>query len=315
MAGVGSAHSRTIALPHGRTLTVRPSEPSDAPGLTGLYEHLSLDDRYHRFFSGSMPKNFVEKWTRVAERGGVGLVAVVANGAEQIVAEAGFDLLPDGDAELAITVAHEWRGWLGAYLLDALVQEAAERGIPNLQAEILVDNGPMFALVRSRGYAILDHGDWSSVRVTIGTSASAPDWPAGDDRPRVLVETPRGRWPSTNAAVAGGLRVIGCPGPTRGPDGCPALAGRPCPLAQHADVIVFAFGPSDPQAQAILSAHPRLHDAVPLVVAPPASGDQLEIPAEATTVAACTPAAEVIALVSELAARRPHDEADPPPAP
>ncbi len=298
---------RTVALPGGRTITVRHSEPRDAAELTEFYERLSLDDRYHRFFSGARPKDFVERWTHLAERGGVGLVAVVANGTERIVADAGFDLLPDGDGELAITVERDWRGWLGAYLLDALVQEAAARGIPNLQAEILVDNGPMLALVRSRGYAILDHGDWTSVRVTIGTRDDTPDWPEGDERPRVLVETPSGRWPSTDAAVASGLRVMACPGPARGPHGCPALAGRPCPLAAHADVIVFAFPPSDADAQAILTAHSRLHEEVPLVVAPTSTAEELVVPPVATTIAACTPAAEVIALVSELAWRHRGD--------
>jgi GNAT superfamily N-acetyltransferase len=304
-----SQYRRTFDLPGGRTMTVRHSDPTDVSGLAELYDGLSRDDRYQRFFSGSMPKDFAEKWAHIAERGGVGLVAVVANGAEHIVAEAGFALLPDGDGELALTVAREWRGWLGPFLLDALVQEAADRGIPNLQAEILVDNGAMLSLVRSRGYAILEHGDWSSVRVTIGTAGYPPGWPEADERPRVLVETPGGRWPAAKTGGASDLQIIGCPGPTRAQHGCPALAGRPCPLAANADVIVFAFSPSDAQTQAILSAHPRLHEDVPLVVAPASSAEGLVIPPAATTVAACTPAAELIALVSELAARRRHDAA------
>ena len=293
-------------------MTVRNSDPADVSGLAEFYDGLSLDDRYHRFFSGSMPQDFVEKWIHVTEQGGVGLVAVVTNGGEHIVAEAGVALLPDGDGELALTVAREWRGWLGPFLLDALVQEAAARGIPNLQAEILVDNGAMFSLVRSRGYAILDHGDWSSVRVTIGTAGYPPGWPDADERPRVLVETPGGRWPAANAREASDLQIIGCPGPTRAQGGCPALAGRPCPLAAHADVIVFAFPPSDAQAQAILSAHPRLHEDVPLVVAPASSAEGFVIPPAATTVAACTPAAELIALVSDLAVHHRDDTADAP---
>jgi hypothetical protein len=221
-----SGYPRTIVLPGGRALTVRHSEPGDAAGLSALYDGLSLDDRYHRFFSGSTPKHFVEQWTHLDERGGVGLVAVATNGDEHIVAEAGYALLANGDGELAITVAHAWRGWLGAYLLDALVQEAADRGVPNLQAEILVDNGPMFALVRSRGYAIVGEGDWSSVRVKIGTTSNTPSWPQVDERPRVLVETPGGRWPPAKDAEASGLQVIACPGPGRGTKGCPALAGQ-----------------------------------------------------------------------------------------
>ena len=251
-----SEYRRTFDLPGGLTMTVRHSVPADVSGLAELYDGLSLDDRYHRFFSGSMPKDFVEKWMHVTEQGGVGLVAAVANGAEHIVAEAGFALLPDGDGELALAVAKE-SARLARSLpaRTALVQEAAARGIPNLQAEILVDNGAMFSLVRSRGYAILDHGDWSSVRVTVGMAGSPPSWPEADERPRVLVETPGGRWPAANVG-ASGLQIIGCPGPTRAHHGCPALlAGRPCPLAAHADVIVFVFPPSDAKAQETASVH------------------------------------------------------------
>jgi GNAT superfamily N-acetyltransferase len=303
-----SSLPRTIALPRGGSLVVRQSDPGDAVALQQLYDGLSLDDRYRRFFSGSLPPDFAERWAALGERGGVGLVAVIANGEEHIVAEAGFGVLADGDGEFAITVSREWRGWLGAYLLDVLVEEAARRGVRNLRAEILVENTAMLALVRSRGYAVLDDDDWSSVRVTISTTGSTPDWPEVDDRPRVLVEAPGGRWSSAGDAQTRGMQVITCPGPERAPPGgCPALEGRPCPLAAHADVIVFAFPPSDPRAQALLAAHPRLHEAVPLVVAPPASGASFVVPEGATPVA-CTPAAEVIELVSALAARR-HEDA------
>jgi hypothetical protein len=298
-----SSLPRTITLPHGRSLVVRRSEPGDAEALQQLYEGLSLDDRYHRFFSGSMPRGFAERWATLGERGGVGIVAVTANGEEHVVAEAGFGVLADGDGEFAITVSREWRGWLGAYLLDILVEEAARRGVGNLRAEILVENTAMLALVRSRGYAVLDDDDWSCVRVTIATTGSVPDWPAADDRPRVLVEAPGGHWSLTSDADTRGLQVIACPGPDRSSSGgCPALDGHPCPLAAHADVIVFALPPSDPHAHALLAAHPRLHGDVPLIVAPPATG-AASVAADGTTPSACTPAAAVIGLVSALAAR------------
>ena len=302
-----SAYLRTFDVGDGRTMTVRHSRPADVAGIAELYDGLSLDDRYHRFFSGCMPSDFAEKWIHIADTGGVGLVVVVANGGEHIVAEAGFALLPNGDGELALTVAREWRGWLGPFLLDALVHEAAERGIPNLRAQVLVDNAAMLALVRARGYAVIDQRDRSMVSVTIGTEGYPPSWPVADERPRVLVETPGGRWHAANERGASDLQIIGCPGPARAKHGCPALAGRPCPLAAHADVIVFAFPPSDAQAQAILSAHSRLHEDVPLLVAPAPSAEGLAIPPAATTVAACTPAAELILLVSELAARHRRD--------
>jgi len=301
---------RTIELPGGRELVVRHSQPEDAGALGELYAGLSLDDRYRRFFSGSTPGGFAERWSRLDERGGVGLVALVRDEhGERIVAEAGFGLLPSGDGEFAITVAHEWRGWLGAYLLDVLVREAADRGVPNLQAEILIDNRPMLALVHARGYAVVDHDDWSSVRVTIGTATTTPDWPTLDERPRVLVETPGGRWSPTREAQARGMQLLTCPGPANQPHGCPVLDGRPCPLAAHADVIVFAFPPSDPGTQLVLGEHPRLHADVPLVVAPPSADEGSTVPCDATIVAPCTPAAELIDIVSDLATRHAESRA------
>ena len=54
-------------------------------------------------------------------------------------------------------MAHAWRGWLGPYLLDALVSAARDRGVPGLEADVLVTNQPMLALLRSRGCATMDH--------------------------------------------------------------------------------------------------------------------------------------------------------------
>ncbi|HUK69105.1 MAG TPA: hypothetical protein VLW50_10200 [Streptosporangiaceae bacterium] len=86
---------------------------------------------------------------------------------DTLVAEAGYAILPDGDGEFDITVASGWRGWLGPYLLDALVAAAAARGVPRLQADVLLDNVKMFALVAHRGYKTLDRAEFSEVRIAI----------------------------------------------------------------------------------------------------------------------------------------------------
>lgn len=82
-------------------------------------------------------------------------------------------ILPDGNGEFALTVADGWRGWLGPYLLDALVAVAAARGVPNLQADILVSNIRMLALVSNRGYVTLDR-EASQVRVAIDAAQPRP---------------------------------------------------------------------------------------------------------------------------------------------
>ena len=212
-----------IELPGGTAMVVRPVAEADVPGLAALYAGLSADDLRRRFFSVYHPSP--EFLARIAcgTEGRVGLVAVVhdpdagtsidsSNGG-RIVAEAHYAPLPDGDAEFAITVAPDWRGWLGPYLLDALVETAAAHDVPNLQAEILLENSPMLAIVRARGYATLDHTDYSVVRVTIGTSSRTPSWPGVHERPRVLAEVPGGRWRTEAAARGRRIRGDRLPGP------------------------------------------------------------------------------------------------------
>jgi hypothetical protein len=44
-----------VHLPGGELLTVRPVTPADVDGLVALYDGLSEDDRYRRFFTGTCP--------------------------------------------------------------------------------------------------------------------------------------------------------------------------------------------------------------------------------------------------------------------
>lgn len=157
----------TASLTGGRTLIVRAVRETDVERLDALFEGLSDEDRYYRFFNLSHPdRRFLKQMTRAEAGGGCRLVAIVSGAEDSLVAEAGYAILPNGNGEFAITVARDWRGWLGPYLLDALVTAAAARGVPNLEADILVDNVRMLALVSNRGFVTLNH-DLSEVRVAI----------------------------------------------------------------------------------------------------------------------------------------------------
>jgi acetate---CoA ligase (ADP-forming) len=164
----------TVSLSGGRTLTVRTVTEADVEGLNALFEGLSEEDRYYRFFCLSHPgRKFLEQMARAEDEGGYRLVATVSGPDNKLVAEAGYALLPDGNGEFALTVAGGWRGWLGPYLLDALVAAAAARGVPNLQADILVSNVPMLTLVSNRGYVRLDR-EASQIRVAIDAAQPRP---------------------------------------------------------------------------------------------------------------------------------------------
>jgi hypothetical protein len=178
-AHVAGSVLATIGLSGGRTLVVRTITLADIDGLEALFNGLSDEDRYFRFFSFSHPgRTFLERMTRAEDEGGYRLVTVVSGKEDTLVAEAGYELLPDGNGEFALTVAAGWRGWLGPYLLDALVATAAARGVPNLQADILVDNARMLALVADRGYVVLRH-EVSEVRIAIDAAQPRPAARAG----------------------------------------------------------------------------------------------------------------------------------------
>jgi RimJ/RimL family protein N-acetyltransferase len=259
---------------------VRAVEPADVDGLVRLYDELDLNDRYRRFFAVYRPQRpFFEQMANAADHGGFGLVAVVtaADGGEgTIVGEANYCPLPSGDGELALTVAKRWRGWLGPYLLDALLEAAAARGIPNLEAEVLAENRPMLALLRSRGYATMDHPDWTVVRMVISSADHVPTWPGPHDRPRVLVEVAGGRWHAEEAARTAGLQVVACSGPAGRRWPCPALAGGTCPLAAGADVIVISHAADEDPWASLCEAHNRAHPAVPVYVESQLPADEAE---------------------------------------
>jgi GNAT superfamily N-acetyltransferase len=164
-----------VGGPDAPALTVRAVTEADADGLDALFQGLSEDDRHHRFFSLRPPaRTFVEQMTRAADEGGYRLVAVASGAEDALVAEAGYAILPDGDGEFALTVAPGWRGRrLGRYLLGALVAAAAARGVPNLQADIMLGNAPMLALVRDRGYLTLHHDEFSDMRIAIDAAQPA----------------------------------------------------------------------------------------------------------------------------------------------
>lgn len=269
----GPSAVRMVDLRDGGRLVIRPMDPEDLPALTAFYEALPEDDRRCRFFTAQVPSvRFLEQWVHLPDEGGLGLVVVArdAGGHELIVGDAGYRLEPDGGGDFGIAVAPSHRGWLGPYLLDALVEAAAERGVPYLTADILLSNRPMIAVVRHRGYASIGYDEWHTVRVLVGTRERAPAWPGHHERQRLLVEAPGARWHAEQAARDEHLDVAVCPGPDpTGGRRCPAVQGRPCPLAAGADAIVVALRPDDPYAPGLVDAHTLLHADVPVGAEPP----------------------------------------------
>jgi RimJ/RimL family protein N-acetyltransferase len=260
-----SDRTRVVNLPDGRTLTVRPAARADVDALVALYDTLSVEDRRRRFFTATRPpRRLFERLVEVAEQGGRWLVAETDSG--EIVADAGYTICTDGDAEFALTVREDWRGGLGSFLLDAVLRDAAERGVHNLRADILIENRPMLKLVAHHGYATWDQPDWKIVNVTVATGGGRPSWPPVHARPRLLVEGCAAHWHADAEAWADGWDIVTCAGPgARSVPACPLLDGTPCPLVQGADLVVVAARPNDSRRALLLDGHARAGSTPPVV--------------------------------------------------
>ncbi len=259
----------SIELAGGARLEVRATTIDDAERICAVYETLSVGDRHRRFFGAFEPDlDWCREWADVGSRGGFGVIAIVHRHGEpdEMAGEAGYALRRDGDGDLAVTVTPKWRGWLGPYLLDLLVRQAASVGLANLQADVLLGNGPMLALLQRRDPVALSH-DNGIVRLSIGTSSAVPTWPAGDRRLRVLVEVAGRRWSGEAAADAAGLATAMCAGPaSRGEHGCPVLDGGRCPLADEADAIIVLLDPADERSSRLVRAHCEQSPGTPVLV-------------------------------------------------
>jgi hypothetical protein len=265
--GSRGAHSEVFDVDGGRVLEVRETTADDAERLGELFAGLSREDITLRFFTSFTPKaDWCRSWAAVGERGGFGVIALVRGDEVEVVGEAGYAMRADGDGDFGLTVAAPWRGWLGAYLLDVIVRHAADHRVANLQAEVLVDNGPMLRLLRHRGAVVYEHAG-GTIRMTISTSGHVASWPPNDDRPHVLVEVGGGRWHGENLARAAGMSTVFCSGPKRRTrHGCPVLHGGNCPLADGADAIIVLLDPHDQDTTDLIDAHRQQHPATPILV-------------------------------------------------
>ena len=264
-----------VPLPEGHVLTIRPATVSDVDGLLALYESLSKGDRHLRFFTQTRPKRrMMEHFIAANEKDGLWLVAVTEEA--EIVADGGYTRLPDGDAEFALTVRKDWRGWLGSTLLDLLVRDAGEHDIDNLRAIVLRENRPMMRLIERHGYACIDQPDWAIVEATMSTHGGRPSWPPVHANRRLLVESCAGRWHADTEAWHAGWDVVTCPGPGAHSVGtCPLLEGRHCLLVDGADAVIVAARPNDLHHDALVAAHRATGTAVPVVDEAEAGSDDI----------------------------------------
>lgn len=144
-----------VVLSDGGTVRIRPVHPDDHDRILALYEQLSDDSIYLRFFSPvSAPT--AGQLERLTEIDYELHVAVVSELGEELVALARYDRDPDStSAEVAFTVRDDQQGrGLGMLLLEHLAAIAREHGITRFHASTLPTNRKMISVFRDAGFEV-----------------------------------------------------------------------------------------------------------------------------------------------------------------
>ena len=144
-------------LADGTPVTLRDIRPEDESALTALYERLSPQTAYQRFFTvmRRLPPNWAHILANVDYDRRMAIVALGPDGELIGVARYVYDERSH-EAEIAIVIEDPWQGrGLGTLLLGELLAYAEGKGIRRFRAYVLADNVRMLKLLR-RGTRILE---------------------------------------------------------------------------------------------------------------------------------------------------------------
>jgi acetyltransferase len=140
------------------TLCLRPIRPEDAPLMQALFETLSMQTIYYRFFSPlkCLPPGMLARFTQIDYDREIALVAVrEAERGEEIIGVARvISTLNPQLSEFAVLVGDRWHGkGIGASLLKRCLSIAKSRGITTVWGSVLAENTHMLALGRKLKFA------------------------------------------------------------------------------------------------------------------------------------------------------------------
>lgn len=146
---------RTITLRDATLVHMRPIRADDAPRLVALYDRLSGDTRYHRFFSAMrrLPPDWARFLANVDYDSRLALVVESPGDPDSLIAVARYEPTSEpGTAEVAFVVQDDWqdRG-LGTVLFSQLLAAAELNRIRRFRAWVLADNRRMLDLIERFG--------------------------------------------------------------------------------------------------------------------------------------------------------------------
>jgi acetyl coenzyme A synthetase (ADP forming)-like protein len=160
-----------VVLRDGSTVHVRMMRPGDEQGLLVLFQSLSEESRWFRFFSPTTGSALAAEAHREANLDRTfGLIAF-SGADERVVGHAFYAEIDDSRAEVAFTIATDFqRRGLATILLGQLADVAAANGTQVFEAEVVASNHGMLHVFRESGFPIEVSAAAGQLHVTFPTA-------------------------------------------------------------------------------------------------------------------------------------------------
>lgn len=164
-----------VALKDGTAVHLRPIRDTDEAGLLSLYDRLSPESLYFRFFA--VPDKDLGKIAYLTHVDYKRRYAVIAEAAGAVVGVARWESLADrpDHVEVAFTVADDFQGrGLGSILFRRLAALARARGIAVFEAEVLKNNERMLRVFERTGLPTATRDQGSILTILMALDPLAP---------------------------------------------------------------------------------------------------------------------------------------------
>ena len=156
----------------GIVATLRPIGPQDAEIEQAFVRGLSQESKYFRFMtqmrelSPEMLQHFVNP-DPMREAALIVTVPSDGGGAEEEIAVGRYSMNPDNaSCEFAIVVADAWQAHgIATRLMQALMKNAARRGIRRMEGFVMASNVKMLEFMRFLGFAIRSSAKGPQIKV------------------------------------------------------------------------------------------------------------------------------------------------------
>jgi len=145
-----------IVTDEGIEISIRPVRPDDVALLKSLFESLSPESIYFRFFAPikDFPDHMLESFARINEDCEIALTALDRSG--KMLGICCIAIMEDGiRGEFAVLIGDPWHGkGIGAELLKHCLSLAKDRRVEVVWGRVLPGNTKMLALGRKLGFTL-----------------------------------------------------------------------------------------------------------------------------------------------------------------